>query len=244
MKNFIILIVIVIISFSFCPSSFSAIVFEDHFDGVISGQWVSVEPVQWVEDGWLHTQDDYAHVGRDSSAFVSDGNTSWRDYTLFLKVDPITTGSWEDARIFFRTSNVQAEYFAVIGNYYSLNIRGPSHGGDGPNPNINLMRTNENGDSTSLFLKKPASYISGGPMDFRITLTGPRIQLSIDGNEVIDVIDPEPLLYGGIGIGAVWEAEARFDDVIVDVVPVPGTFLLLSSGLISFRFFWSKRSNK
>jgi hypothetical protein len=222
----------------------SYVAFEDHFDGAMSPQWISVEPVQWVEEGWLHTQDDYAHVGRDSSAFVNDGNSSWQDYTLSMRVDPIPTSpDWEDARVFFRTSNINANYYGVSGNYYTLNLRGPFHGrGDGPTPVISLYRVN--GSSLySLFQEAPAPYVGSDPMDLEITLNGARIQVSLDGNDIIDVIDPDPLLSGGIGIGAVWEAEARFDDIVVTVVPVPGSFLLLGTGLVFIRSLTKRRPN-
>jgi hypothetical protein len=229
--------------YSFSPVVYSSYVaFEDHFDGAMSPEWVSVEPVQWVEDGWLHTQDDYAHWGRDSSAFVSDGNTHWRDYTFSLRVDPIPTGSsWEDARVFFRTSNINATYYGNSGDYYLISLRGPYHGpGDGPTPSISLGRTNST-THTTLFLEAPAPYIGSGPMDLEITLNGARIQVALDGNNVIDFTDPDPLLFGGIGIGAVWEAEARFDDIVVTVVPVPGSFLLLGTGLFFLRALARKR---
>jgi hypothetical protein len=102
---------VIIIGFVFSGFSSTAyssyVAFEDHFDGAMSTEWVSVRPVQWVENGWLHSQDDTVHMGRDSSAFVHDGDSTWRDYTLSMRVDPIPTGpDWEDAKVFFRTSNI------------------------------------------------------------------------------------------------------------------------------------------
>jgi hypothetical protein len=225
------------------PTAYSSyIAFEDHFDGVMSQEWISIEPVQWVENGWLHTQDDSAHVGRDSSAFIHDGDSAWRDYTLSMRVDPIPTApDWEDARIFFRTSNVHATYYAVNGNYYTLNLRGPDHGLDaGPWPSVSLIRVNGS-TPTTLFQEVQVPYIGSDPMDLEITLNGARIQVALDGDGIIDVIDPAPLLFGGIGIGAVWEAEARFDDVVVTVVPIPGSILLMGTGLVFFRALTKKR---
>jgi hypothetical protein len=154
-----------------------------------------------------------------------------------MRVDPIPTSpDWEDARVFFRTSNINATYYAVSGNYYTLTFRGPSHGlGDGSTPAISLNRSNGSSGSTTLFLEAPAPYVGSGPMDLEITLNGARIQVSLDGNEVIDVIDPDPLLFGGIGVGAIWEAEARFDDIVVTMVPIPGSILLMGTGLMFFR---------
>ena len=39
-------------------SALGAVLFEDHFTEGMSPEWVSVKPVQWVEDGWLMTQAD------------------------------------------------------------------------------------------------------------------------------------------------------------------------------------------
>ncbi len=187
--------------------------FEDHFDDGMMSE-------KWVEDGWLHTQDPTPCCStRDSSAFVHAGDMMWTDYTIELQVDPIPTeGAWPDelerAYVLFRTRDV---FYVPIGlgfTGYYLNIVGPGDV-DWPFGHVHLGRGTNPGDGEKLFFEE--GHTSSAPMDVRITLTGPRIQVWIDDQPVIDLIDPDPILYGGIGVATVWETHARYDDVVVTV---------------------------
>lgn len=197
----------------FVNNSFASLLFEDDFDSGMSSEWVSIRPLQWVEDGWLHSQDSYLYWGRDSSAFVHDGDMSWTDYTLSLKVDPLQTGSWERATVFFRTSDIVATTYGVTGNYYRLEIIGP---GDTDGQRISLSRKTNSGSSEVLFNEQCST--SSDPMVFEIAVTVGTIQVCLNGAEIINLVDTNPLLYGGIGVGAIWEAEAKFDDIVVNSI--------------------------
>ena len=39
-----------------------------------------------------------------------------------------------------------------------------------------------------------------GLFNIKVTMIGPRLQLWVDGEPVFDVIDPEPYLFGGVGL--------------------------------------------
>ena len=194
-------------------SALGAVLFEDHFTEGMSPEWVSVKPVQWVEDGWLMTQAD-GSAGLDSAAFVHDGDPTWTDYHLNVWVDTLSCGTTEWADIFFRTSQLEPdpEGYGVAGNWYRLILTASNDpAGVG---NIQLDR-NRVGRRNPVGLYNAPAPTTTDLMSLAITLTGPRIRVSIDGNEVIDIIDPEPLLYGGVGVGAIWSCFARFDDVVV-----------------------------
>lgn len=71
-----------------------------------------------------------------------------------------------------------------------------------------------------------------------IWAVGNQFWVSINGyslttNPVVDN-HPNPYLYGGIGLGAIWESHTRYDYVTVGTmapVPEPTTYLLLLAGL-------------
>jgi len=133
---------------------------------------------------------------------------------------------------FFRASYIQAAQFGVVGNYYRLIFFTAD---DGPMNRLGLFRCQDTGEFTcdSLFDQSGLPGIFGpDPMEVLITLNGAHIQVKVDGSELIDLIDPAPLSHGGIGVGAVWEAHARFDDVVVDAVPEPSTLGLICMGLL------------
>jgi hypothetical protein len=49
----------------------------------------------------------------------------------------------------------------------------------------------------------------------KVVVTGGHIQVFVNNQLVVDFTDPDPILFGGIGLGAVWEVNAWFDDIIV-----------------------------
>ena len=63
-----------------------------------------------------------------------------------------------------------------------------------------------------------------------LSLVGGNIKISADGQQIMNVVDPNPLAYGGVGIHAIWESEARFDNI--RVIPEPSAGVLL--GVILF----------
>jgi hypothetical protein len=219
------------------------ILFEDHFDGgTMSPEWVSVRPLQWVQDGWLHTQSDGSVSGRDSDTLVHDGDTTWTDYTFSLTVDPIPTGasSWERAFVHFRTNDTVLAPNGIWYDGYNLSFGGPADGIG--HPFLGLSRSYVDGSSYSLFSSTTIPTTSD-PWEVVITATGPEIRVWLDGDLVIDVVDTtDPVLHGGIGIGAIWEAEARFDDVVV--TPEPSALFLLACGLAGIAAAGRERSTR
>ena len=193
------------------PTWAQTVLFEDHFDSpVLSPEWVSIRPSQWIQDGWLHTTD--TGPGRDSFAVVQDGNPLWTDYTYEVTADGLLSmgGLVEDFDILFRTSNVTWAQFGVHGNYYRLGVFQRWNGGQA----VGLSKVTGS-TGTTLFESRSLPNTKN-PMRVRVAASGPRIQVFFDGEKVIDVVDGDnPHLFGGIGIGAIWESEARFDDVVV-----------------------------
>lgn len=183
------------------------LLFEDNFDSpALSPEWISIKPSQWIQDGWLHTLD--TNPGRDSFAVVNDGNSMWTDYTYRVTADGLLSmgGAVDDFNLLFRTRDVNYATYGIDGFYYRLEV---GTGG------YTLWRFNGSASSSTVLFSKPGRFDTSRPIVVTITVTGPRIQVWFDGTPVIDLVDPEPLLYGGIGIGAVWESEARFDDISV-----------------------------
>ena len=106
------------------------------------------------------------------------------------------------------------------GTAYELIFNGED-GWDPANRNtVELLRTDHDaGQSTRLF--RGIVALSDDPMDLQISLDGRRIRLAIDGTSIFDVIDTNPVLFGGIGVLAYWESEARFDNIFVTTGDAP-----------------------
>ncbi len=220
-----------VLPFTLGLATASAALFYDHFDAGMSPEWVSVKSAQWVEGGWMHTL--HQGPGRDSGAFVHDGDATWRDYTVFVVVDPLFSmyPNNEEADIYFRTRDIGWQQFGFAGEFYLIRLWGPLTGpGPGVAPGIVLARVKAGQPDEVLFRQQPG-FTSSDPMVVCITLSGPRIQILIDGEPAVDLVDPDPLLYGGIGLGAVWEMHTRYDDVVV--VPEPTMLALLGVGAVA-----------
>jgi probable HAF family extracellular repeat protein len=191
------------------------ILFEDNFNtGMWKPQWQSKMCCQWVQDGWLYTQET-AGWPRDSMAVVHDGDQNWKDYTLSLKAQFVQTPDYYDVNdftILVRTVNFVRSSEQNSGRAYQIIFNGKGYDWT-PNQVVLIRSDYDIGSDTTLVTQD--FPLSLDPMNLTITVKGPRIQLWIDGKIVFDVTDPDPFLYGGVGVHAIWETEARFDNLVV-----------------------------
>ncbi len=193
------------------------ILFADDFDtGVLSAEWVSKEPAQWIQDGWLHTKDTDGWP-RDSMAVVHDSDPSWTDYTVAITAEWVPGTPWENFTLPLRSDGFYRSSAGSSGSAYQLHIDGAG-GFPWSIPRVGLTRSTGQSNVELFHQDYP---IPSGSMELLISLTGGRIQLWIDGQPVFDVIDPDPLLFGGVGVHAIWEAEARFDNLVVCASEAP-----------------------
>ena len=190
----------------------NTILFGDDFS---KPEWQSKMCCQWVQDGWLYTQETYGWP-RDSMAVVHDGDQNWTDYTVTLRAQFVPTPNYYDVNdftILVRTVNFVRSSAINSGRAYQITFNGKGH--DWTPNQVVLTRTDNDIGSNTTLVTKDVPLPPLDPMNVRITVTGARIQLWINGIQVFDVTDPDPFLYGGIGVHAIWETSARFDDVVV-----------------------------
>ena len=191
--------------------SSGTVLFYDNFDsGFLSSEWISVWPTQWVQDGWLHTRDINGWP-RDSEALVHDGDVNWRNYSVSLTADFTPRTPWDNFNILLRADGFSRSSAGGSGNAYQLNFSGSSGWGSG-GQSVSLTRS-QGTQNTDLFV---GPWTPLGPSaNIVASLDEGHIQVSVDGKKIIDLADPSPLLYGGIGVHAIWESEAQFDNIVV-----------------------------
>ncbi len=206
------LITLVIAVATMSPAARSqTVLFEDDFSGgTWDPAWVSKWCCQRVVDGWLYSQDTDGWP-RDALAVVHDGDTAWTDYDVSLDAEFVPGTGWKHYNIVLRSNGFDRSSAGSSGSAYQLEFVGAPW-----EPAIALSRFH--GRSVELYRGRwnpPA-----GPAALTISLKGGRLSLSVNGESVFDVIDPDPLPYGGIGLHTIWESKARFDNVVVTAAPV------------------------
>lgn len=192
----------------------SDVLFVDRFDSeTISSEWVAIEPRQWIENGWIHSQ--RGGGPRDSGAIVHTSNKSWADYSVSVTADFVDNGSpWDDFSIVVRADGYYRSSANNRGSGYEIAFRGWG------TPGIYLVKkmypkdARPGGQYTELLLHIPTQP-SKMPMDIHISVVGAKIELWVDGVFVFDYVDTNPFLFGGIGFHCIWESQSRFDNFVV-----------------------------
>lgn len=201
----------------------SVVLFEDNFDSsTVSSDWKSRFPSNlWIQNGWLHLKNNDGWWPRDAMALVHDGDTNWTDYQYSITVDTLV-GAWEHFNILFRSDGFSRYSDGSSGSGYQLDFADFS----------STVQLSRRVDGVNTILWQQSWSPVSGEMDITIDISGSRIQAYLDDQLLFDIIDSSPLLYGGIGVHTIWEAESRFDNVLVETVPVPSTLWLLVFGFL------------
>ena len=152
-------------------------------------------------------------------AVVHDADPNWKNYALSLKAQFVQTDdpNGNEFTILVRTNHFVRNSQKCSGQAYQIIFNGP----DFFTPNtVLLLRTDYDiggcyDDRSFTVLAQTSMSLSLEQMDVKVAVDGPKIRLWIEGEKIFDVSDPDPFLYGGIGVHTVWELSSRFDDVEV-----------------------------
>lgn len=221
----------------------AAVLFEDSFEGgTLSPAWDSRLCCQWVEDGWMHTQDQDGWP-RESLATVHDGDRSWRNFKVSMQAQFVDIGFVDNFGLHFRADNFETSSDGRQGLAYQLDIVGPRGWDDGGNHVVLIRSGFDGGAPQDILLGDVHMVVPTSEMLIEATLIGGHIQIWIDHAKIFDVVDPHPLAGGGVGIHAIWESEARFDNVRVTSIPEPSTAWTAGLGLAALAGMarWSRR---
>ncbi|MBS0195860.1 MAG: hypothetical protein JSR77_03800 [Planctomycetes bacterium] len=195
--------------------------FEDHFYSGLKPDWRVIKGSAWESGGRLFLQDqtEPAEVPRDSVVVTHDGDVSWTDYEMRVKVIPTVTpimDRWVRAALLLRTSGTTYADYNVGPEFegYFVSFILP---GDPGQPQLTLYRKMQG--SPGVLLAATTTGIPAGEFNVTARVIGPRVTVDINGVTALDVWDPEGPTHGGVGLFNIWESLGQYDDVIV--LPIP-----------------------
>ena len=146
---------------------------------------------------WATEGDCLAQKSLEHGVTLLVGDASWRDYELTLEARK--TGGDEGFLILARAADPKTFYWANLGGWQNRR---------------HALERSEGGRRGVVGASKDGSIEKGKWCSIRVRCEGARIQVSLDGQPVIDFTDPKPLAAGKVGVGT-WATQAQFRNLKV-----------------------------
>jgi hypothetical protein len=196
--------------------------FRDFFTDGDDAGWTQINRTWRVAEGRYILDGDYmpGAGGRDGYAVTHEGDTSWRNYVLDVTFDNANPAGLPSPDVHNAIFFVRVTSQPPGGTFYRIDVwpfgtTDPRTGsGVIPGGLVQLQKI-VNGSGVA-YIDREYSNSVAGTNTITIRVLGNMIRVIINGERVLTWSDTsDPIRYGGIGIGAIWEAEAWFDNVIV-----------------------------
>lgn len=219
-------------------SANASILLSDDFDDTsLSSTW-------HVEQGFADVSNGYVDIhgstpgSRDGWIVAAEGS-SWSNYHFSTHFIADGGGNnWYHGDIAFR---VQDLHPSITGTFYRVLVDTPIWGGGAGHGMISLIRVVDGVGSVVESASPSPGIVAGRNNLVDVWAVDNHFQVAINGTQVIDFIDPAPILTGGIALGAIWESHVRYDYAFVgsiSPVPEPQQWLMLllgGIGLITYQ---------
>jgi hypothetical protein len=202
----------------------TTVLFHDDFT-TDSGAWSFFNRYGRIASGRLWIDGTYMPnaVPRDGWALTHIGDSGWTDYVLGLSYDNENVGGspdTHDAMVFFR---VASEAGNVRGTMYRVDVfaAGDRYAGGSctdlgrPWPGGWVQLSKYVNGVGALLHEECASNAQLGDNTLQISIHGGDISVVSNGQTVLAASDPDPIPYGGVGVGQLWETNGWYDDVLV-----------------------------
>lgn len=207
---------------------------EQGFAAVAGGQVDVYGSTPGTRDGWI-----VANEGADGA---------WSNYHFATRFLAEGGSGWYHGDVAFRVQDWQGW---TSGTFYRLLVDTPLWSG-GPGLNgggtVSLGKV-ANGVYSTLVTTSPSPGIVGNRDNaIDVWAAGSRLQVAINGTQLIDVVDGSPILTGGVALGAIWESHVRYDYAVVATLPAPipepqsWTMIALGAGALGWRV-WRQRGS-
>jgi len=174
------------------------ILLQDNFDDGDYAGWTPVAGWWTVENGKLRG----TGWGGGIDAWIYAGDESWTDY-VFEATVLLECGNGE--LVFRSTGHWQNEYRFELWRYDAPWYANCFH----------LCRYKDGKATILTGANIPSPVLITSPAYAKVEVIGSTIKLFINGEQIYEIEDSDPLLNGRIGLGVIWDCYGHFDDVMV-----------------------------
>ncbi|MFO0793914.1 MAG: family 16 glycoside hydrolase [Candidatus Brocadiaceae bacterium] len=218
---------IAVIALSAIVSShtYGAVKFSDYFTDGDDAGWAQLNRDWSLTLGRYVLDGDYKpdNIERGGWTVTHAGDKKWRNYQLSATFDNTNAPGKPSPDVHsaeFLVRVKESGVPGVNGTFYRIAVwpigTTDPRGGGGTIANGLVQISKIVKGSQVEYVDKESSNTAVGTNAIIIKVDGDKIQITINGNKILTWKDKsKPILYGGIGLGAIWEAEAWFDNVIV-----------------------------
>ena len=207
-----------------CNHNEESSAFSSYFTNGKDARWTQINRAWHVSSGRYVLDGGYLpdSVGRDGFSVTHVKDKSWRNYVMQATFDitnpaHLPSPDVHNAFFFVRVQSPPSEgtfYRIMVWPKGTTDPRGGPHNGQIiPGGLISIEKYVEG--SVLKYIDREYSNTAVGTNAIVIQVVDGTIRIWINGEQVIRMVDPHPIRYGGIGLGAIWEAQAWFDNVIV-----------------------------
>lgn len=213
------------------------LLFQDDFSNPDDPNWTFFNRFGRIADGRLWIDGGYIpdSIGRSGWALTHVGDTGWTDYSYSVTFNNENPGGYpaEDymAHVYFRVAAQEAGHF--LQTMYTLELWNP-----GVPPANDACPNWDNGEialarwddsvNTALAVVCQSNTVLGTNAA-RVEVRGGEIKVFVNGELMLTYVDPDPIPFGGVGVGQVWETNGWFDDVVVEDLSSTPTVTLASA---------------
>jgi len=198
----------------------------DYFSSASDTNWTFLNRVGEIKGGALWIDGPYKPnpVGRDGFAVTHVGDQSWSDYSFSVSYDSTNLDGCcgvNYTMAFVRVADVQGKRPATD---YRIDVAEPGNPGDlgggscsegGVLPEgMVLIIKQVDGVTAGSKIRCASNSVTGTNL-LRVVADGPTIRVFINGERVIGYTDPDPIGFGGVGVGQIWETNGSYDNAVV-----------------------------
>lgn len=200
--------------------------FSDYFTDGDDAGWTQINRDWSVGLGRYFLNGGYKHGSseRDGYSVTHVGDKKWRNYKLSATFDTtnaagLPTPDVHNAEFLIHVREMDSPGLGGSTCYrisvWAIGSGDPRSGGSIlPEGLVQIMKYVKGSVISSTEIEHSNTAI--GTNAIVIRTEGNEIQITINGENILSWKDEnKPIRYGGIGVGAIWEAEAWFDNVIV-----------------------------